>query len=154
MKNHSLPQQQFETVWFSGPSHPLSNLYLWDIFVFGRWYNSAEQAYQYKKAMFHKHTLLAWHILTTGCTRKIMKIAKCYKESPEWKRVRCIYMIEILQVKMENCGPYAAALWNIPGDHPDIRERTKHPHWGGICGSNALGDIHRIMHWKVTRSMF
>ncbi len=138
----SLPVQD-KILWFNGKLDPLSNLHEERIRVFDRWYDSAEQAYQHKKAEYHNLAEEKRRIWQSTSSRDAMNEGQSIKTTLEWKADKEKFMHEILRAKFQHSAKYRDALLQS-GQRP-LAEQTRHPFWGGISGHNRLG----LLHMKV-----
>lgn len=130
------------TIFFSGPSHPLSNLYPFSFIWKGHRFNSVEAAYQWEKACHHGLRLEAEEILhCPDPTFKVMYLGRALPSSPSWEQCRLDCMFALLQQKFHHCFDYRLALRG--GDC--FVEDTFHPFWGfgrHGTGFNWLGQLH------------
>lgn len=131
------------TIYFKGPNHCLSNLYPCRIHVFGKWYESAEHAYQWMKCRHAGNLNLAEKILRTKNPFQAKAIgAQCFIDEP-WDLNKERFMFQILLAKARYCPEYESYLLDCPQD-VIFRENTRHKFWGGIpnVGQNKLGFLH------------
>ena len=138
------------TVWFKGPGDPLSNLHKGNLFVFGRWFNCAEQAYQFAR-LWHANKRVAAEKVY-GCSNgwSVMAEAKKHPYGERWNCLREGVMLEVLLAKARYDSAYAEKLCRQPTtEMVDFRENTLHPFWGGVQGKNRLGKLHRVVRLHV-----
>ena len=89
-------------VLFGGAQSHFSNFYPCCIHVFGRDFNSAEHAYQYRQAMFHEDFECAEDIKRAKDARAAKRVSKeIIKKHEGWLEKRVDVMIEVLKAKAE-----------------------------------------------------
>ena len=126
--------------WFRGPSDPLSNLYRADLFVFGAWYRSSEQAYQHQKAIFHRNMYLGHCIMQEQNTWQVMRLGRQVQTCPSWDEAKINIMFTILKAKLYYCPQYRQRL--MATSHSMLYEDTPNKFWGSRGGRNQLGQLH------------
>ena len=131
-------------IWFKGPSSPLSNLYLGRLYVFHRWHNSAEHAYQWKKAIDHGQNHRAIFIQTSKTAEEAMRLGALVEVNQKWHEEKEHIMFQILIAKLRHVPQYESYLHLWPS-HCHFLEKTKHPYWGACGGRNKLGRLHDIV---------
>ena len=136
----STPNSPPKHAWFSGPSDPLSNLYMGWIYVFGRWYKSAEHAYQMTKAAYHKNSEALQRLRNAKNSRDAQDIGKNIHTGEAWHARKGEIMRDIITAKAEHCAEYRDRLKQTDGQ--TLMEDTHHSYWGGRRGENLLGQIH------------
>ena len=137
------------TVYFSGPSHPLSNLYPFSFSWKGHWFNSVEAAYQWEKASHHGCWVQADQIMTcSDPTFQVMRIGRSIATSSAWESTKVNCMYDLLCEKYQHCPAYRQAL-----DGPQyFVEDTPHSFWGrghSGHGLNWLGQLHQDIKLRV-----
>jgi ribA/ribD-fused uncharacterized protein len=106
-------------------------------------YNSAEQAYQYQKAIFHGDQSIARSILKCKMPNQAKKIAKKVKTNADWDKTKLVTMKEILSCKFDG---NKKALQSLKGTKNArlLHNVETDSFWGcGVDGNglNALGTI-------------
>lgn len=120
----------------SGRHQILSNFFLDKLIIKGVTFNSAEQAYQFKKAQFHGRQDLAIKILRTRSPFQIKKIANGIIQCQAWHEVKTEIMQEILNEKAKQCSTFRKSLVKT-GSKKLIHNVESDSFWG--CGDNFLG---------------
>ena len=104
-----------DVTYFKGIGDPLSNFYRCDIFTDGLFFTSVENAYTYKKALFHGDRVLATRIWEKSPEPYVAKKwAKGWK-SAEWDRIKLGVMFELIKIKYTTCSAYVRRLLEAPG---------------------------------------
>lgn len=126
------------TIAFHSIHSPLSNLYLCKINCEGNVYNSVEQGYQYRKALFHNDTQLARDILRLSNPYDIVSIMKNKPDSPEWCECRISIMERLLKEKADQNRNFRVTLKAT--DRLKLVEGTRNTFWGAGCpfGSDVI----------------
>ena len=111
------------------------NLRIWDID-----FSSVEQAYQYKKAVYHKKERIARQILYSSDSYQVYKLGKSITPSHRWHRDKIGFMKLLLLAKYNQCPVFQKELKNT--DRKILIEDTPNPFWGRGAddnGRNMLG---------------
>ena len=131
------------TVYFSGPCHPLSNLYPFTFVWKGLKFLSLESAYHWEKAIHHGLLKEAEHIRTCpDPTFGVMYLGKKLPTSASWEECKLSCMFALLKLKYQYSLGYRLDLQS----GTDFIEDTAHPFWGrGHHGNglNWLGHLHQ-----------
>ena len=144
-----------EATYFKGRSCVLSNFYDCSIHVFGQWFTSSEQAYQYQKAVHFKQLQpnLACNILVCSDPVQCKKYTAGL-QSDSWDMIKVQFMEEIARAKYKYVSEYRCALQQA---HPLIVEAVPgDTFWSAgllanqlmLCkperwpGQNVMGKIH------------
>ena len=132
-------------VLFGGAQSHFSNFYPCCIHVFGRDFNSAEHAYQYRQAIFHEDFECAEDIKRAKDARAAKRVSKkIIKKHEGWLGKRVEVMIEVLKAKAE-VPEFREAL--LATGHAELVENvvSREAFWGvGFDfkgGGNMLGKL-------------
>ena len=139
-RNGPSSQTPSHEIWFKGKGDPLSNLFPCKVFVFNRWYESSEHAYQHTKADYHNKKENSRNIMLTKDPAEATRIGRSIKTTREWKEDKENVMLTILRAKEEHCHHYRNRLRDT--HLCTLHEDTTHPFWGGRVGKNHLGRLH------------
>lgn len=131
---------------FRGPKNPLSAFYLQKLQWNSKCFISAEQAYQYKKLLFHR-------VPRTGCNRllkcrsshDVKRIANELVPSPtdSWNDIKFNLMTEICEAKVRQCKKFRDTLTQT-GSSTLIHNTETDSVWGcgvDMKGRNMMGKI-------------
>ena len=100
---------------FKGRKDILSNYYPCPIYYRERWFNCAEQALQFEKALHHNLEDLAENILRLKSGYEQTLCSKFIEENDDWKQI-CVYcMKRILLAKLDCVSEYKQLLLNSKG---------------------------------------
>ena len=120
------PWPNFNTVTFGGDFNPLAPLYKCKLTVNGTAFNSAEQLFQYVKALFYKEHKLAEKILRAGSPHESRLLGRKLKLSYKWFSVRDSFMLSVLKTKMAQVPSVLSFLQKHPNKlfvYTDLGER-------------------------------
>ena len=140
--NKRYPKPQTKTL-FKGHENPLSNFYpVHGLKVFGRYFNTSEAAYQYKKAVMMGNEDMAWKIEHSQTGIKAMQLGSKVRSSEEWHTNKAKVMENVIHAKLKVCKVARDALIN--SGTSEILEDTDHPFWARGTdgnGQNMMGKI-------------
>lgn len=125
---------------FRGSNHPLSNLFPCTIYEYEHYFTSVEQAYQYRKAIWHERYDLAKQIRKAKSGMEAMCLGTKICPDEGWHEIKIRIMFRLLLCKSRSCIEYYNFLMNTLD--VKYRECTLHPFWGAIRGHNVLGMLH------------
>lgn len=147
---------------FNGRKDVLSNLYPCPIYYNEKWFNCAEQAYQYEKAIYHDRADLATTIMKLKSGHRQKLCGQIIENDPKWcENAGVYYMKRILMAKLDCVSEYKKLLLNstgiliaaVPGDqywscglNKAIIYSSKTPEW---TGRNLLGKIHMELRYEL-----
>lgn len=116
-------------IYFQGPSSPFSNMYQARFTDGeGQAYESVEQAYQHKKALFHDRTLVANKILATRNPMKIKKLSKQIPTNKNWLKKEDQIMEDLVRSKFTQNEELTYTL--VKTDGLQLHEATSDKKWG------------------------
>ena len=104
-----------DVTYFKGVGDPLSNFYECDIFMGGRFFPSVENAYTFRKAIYHKRYDIADSIVKFRPAPRHAKGWTKDLQSEGWDSVKLAVMYELIQIKYRTCQPYRQKLHGAPG---------------------------------------
>lgn len=113
---------------FSGKKDELSNFYPCELDVFGKQFKSAEQAYQYSKAVHQGQLDIAKEILNCKDAYEAKAQARSLQYNKEWQEVKVQKMKEILSNKASQVPEFTNKLLDTKDDI--IVESTTDRFWG------------------------
>lgn len=116
---------------FASEWTPLSNMFRTEFSYKDIWYNSAEQAYQYQKAVFHGQQDLADDIIITTDPYECKKLGGRTDDSDKWDKTCEEKMAEILDAKFKANPSIAETLINT--GEATLYEATQDNFWGINC---------------------
>ena len=149
---------------FQGAGCVLSNFFPCSITIFGRTFNSFEQAYQYKKALHFKDFGTAQKILKSNKASECKKLAK-HLSHPSWDAIKVGCLEYIVREKLDQVSVYRQALLEaedviietVPGDTfwscglPTHEAISRAPsQWPG---KNVMGMIHMMLRDELTHQV-
>jgi ribA/ribD-fused uncharacterized protein len=122
-----------ETVLFRSFSNlkVLSNFYAAPLTYDGQTFPTAEHAYQYRKAVFHKQWGTASLIKSASSPRDAKFIAKRIIQIPTWHECKPEFMSDILMAKSRQCPEFSKALIGT-GEKHLLHNIETDSYWG--CG--------------------
>jgi ribA/ribD-fused uncharacterized protein len=109
---------------FKGQYDVFSNFYPCDVFLWGLWFVSTEQAYQYRKAVKCEYPNIARRILGLTNSREIKILSNEIATTEQWDDKKVELFRQILAAKALYCPEYTHALLTaqeviaeaVPGD--------------------------------------
>ena len=148
-----------------GEENPLSNMYPCTIKVFGKEFNSTEQAYQYSKAIRRGQLDVATGICAAPTPFMAKKQAKFLKYDKNWNETEKITLMnQLLQEKLDQVPEFKTALLDsgrkmivetVPGEYvwssglnEKVTNVTKRKFWPG---SNLLGKLLEELRSSMTK---
>jgi ribA/ribD-fused uncharacterized protein len=144
-EKHSLvvSKPKRETVLFRSFSNlkVLSNFYAAPLTYDGQTFPTAEHAYQYRKAVFHKQWGTASLIKSASSPRDAKFIAKRIIQIPTWHEYKPEFMSDILMAKSRQCPEFRKALIGT-GEKHLLHNIETDSYWGcgeDLHGTNMLG---------------
>jgi ribA/ribD-fused uncharacterized protein len=149
-------KQSSDTIYFQGPTHPLSNFYEcpWECQynIYTHTFNTTEAAYQYQKAIFHDDFDAAGAIVKELTGRGAKEKSKSIVKDPtkedghgkKWHGINVQVMEDILREKVKCCPHYRSTLLKS-GSKALVENVKNSTFWG--CGpdgkgTNKLGKLH------------
>ena len=137
-------------VWFSGTDHILSNLHASRLFIWNKWFNSVEHAYQYARLVVSNHQRIADEVIAAPSGFDARRLAIGYTTAPLWNKIKEGVMFDILLARVRFDPQYEKYLLSWPHT-VEFRELSRHPFWGGQKGQqNRLGQLHKSVQ-KIAR---
>ena len=114
--------------------------------IWGKEFDSSEQAYQYFKALFHDKQDLVDKILTEKTSIGCYRLGKRVKTSKLWQAEKVQVMLHILKHKLYQCKEFQAEL--LGNKDKVFCEATVNHFWGlgkQGTGLNTLGVLLHIL---------
>lgn len=124
---------------FTGRWEFLSNFYTSRLLYKGRWYLTAEHAYQAAKTTNQTHHDWVTACLTPGQAKRRARSLPLRKD---WEQVKDAIMLDILRVKFADPG--LAKLLSETGEQDLVEYNYWHDTYWGVCdgvGQNKLGKL-------------
>ena len=130
--------------YFRGGHDPLSNFHMVRLSVFGKFFQSLEHAYQWKKAKYLRQDDIADLIMNTSSPGHVKQITDEHLDAygTDWWQIRQSVMYELLMVKCKQCPAFVTELLQSGDD--EIVEDTNHSYWArgeDGQGLNMLGEL-------------
>ena len=123
---------------FSGKKDELSNFFPCDLNVFGKQFSSAEQAYQYSKAVHQGQLEIAKEILNCKDAYEAKAQARSLQYNKDWQEVKVQKMKEVLNNKASQVPEFTQKLLDTKDDI--IVKSTTDRFWGS--GLDKMDTIH------------
>ena len=120
----------------SGRFQVLSNFFPCTLHMFSKRFASAEHAYQYQKAIFHRRNDIALRVLRTQSPYKAKDLMKSLPQTKSWHDQKADFMKTILHEKSKQCPVFRKALVNT-GMKKLIHNTETDSFWG--CGEDFNG---------------
>lgn len=132
---------------FQGAGDVLSNLYKCNLRHSNMVFHSLEQLYVYRHARVCRRDDIATTVMQARDSAAAMHVGKRLPPNERWETIRFDIMSDCLQIKLEQCTEYRAALLES-GDRRII-DNTPDRIWGhGSAktqdGLNVMGQLHEI----------
>ena len=159
-KNVAPVQSDNEMLLFraSGRFTVLSNFFQHKMLYDGVLFQSAEHAYQHKKALFHGRREIATRVLRSRTPHLAKQVAKNIMQCKAWHDCKADIMTDILEEKAKQCPVFHKALQNTGTKHL-VHNTETDSFWGcgeDFKGLNMLGslleDLRQRLHLMLPRA--